>query len=265
MPREKYPYYLRSIWNLVTEFKPRTSILRVFLQLPHSEEMTIELVKSGFKFKTRGAMDIWTIKETFVDRFYEKFGIRISDGWTILDIGSGIGDFAIFAAANFPGNTVHAFEPTPQSYDLMLQNLSINNVSNVKTYTYAVWSQTQDLIMDTNQVEAGQYRSRSFHASAVAEGEMVVPGLSLEDVFERTGMDRCCLLKIDSEGAEYPILFNASQLILDRIERIIMEYHEIGTEYTRDDMSNFLTEAGFAVRTSPNYVHPHIGYLYAAK
>jgi FkbM family methyltransferase len=227
--------------------------------------MTIELVKSGFQFKTRGAMDIWTIKETFVDRFYEKFGVRIRDGWTILDIGSGIGDFSIFAAANFPGNTVHAFEPTPQSYNLMLQNLSINNVDNVKTYPYAVWSHTQDLIMDTNQAEAGQYRSRALHSSTPAEGELVVPSLSLEDTFERTGIDHCCLLKIDSEGAEYPILFNAPQRILDRIERIIMEYHEIGTDYTPDDMNDFLTEAGFVVRTSPNYVHPHLGYLYASK
>ena len=161
MPREKYPYYLRSIRNLLFEFKPRSNILRVFLHLPHPEEIIFELVKSGIQFKTRGPMDIWTIKETFIVRFYEKFGAPIRDGWSIIDIGSGIGDFSIFAATNFPGNSVHAFEPTPDSFNLLLENLSINNISNVNAYPYAVWSSTQSLVMDTDQTEPGQYVSRS--------------------------------------------------------------------------------------------------------
>jgi FkbM family methyltransferase len=264
MPREKYPYYFRSIWNLLFEFKPRSTILRVFLQLPHSEDILIELVRSGIQFKTRGAMDIWTIKETFIDRFYEKFGAPISDDWSIIDVGCGLGDFSIFSAVNFPGNTVHAFEPTPDSFNLLLQNLSINNVSNVNAFPYAVWSSTGNLVMDTDQIEPGQYRSRSLNGASSSGGELVVPCLSLEDVFDLTGTAHCDLLKIDSEGAEYPILFNTPANILERIERIIMEYHEV-PEFTRNDLEHFLTNEGFNVRTYPNYVHSHIGYLFAAR
>jgi len=264
MPREKYPYYFRSIRNLLFEFKPRSTILRVFLQLPHSENNLIELVTSGIQFKTRGAMDIWTIKETFIDRFYEKFGAPISDGWSIIDIGSGLGDFSIFAAANFPGNTVHAFEPAPDSYHLLLENLSINTVSNVYAYPFAVWATTESLVMDTDQSEPGQYTSRTINGTNSSRDDLVVPCLSLEDVFELTGTAYCDLLKIDSEGAEYPILFNAPGDILDRIERIILEYHE-GTEFTHKDLEHFLTKEGFNVRTYPNYVHSHIGYLFAGR
>lgn len=265
MPREKYPYYFRSIWNLLFEFKPRSNILRVFLHLPHPEELDIELVRSGILFKTRGAMDIWTIKETFIDRFYEKYGVPIRDGWSIIDIGSGLGDFSIFAAANFPGNTIHAFEPTPDSYNLLRENLLINNISNVNAFPYAVWSSTQSLVMDTDQMEPGQYRSRSLNGANSSEDDLVVPCLSLEDVFERTGTAQCNLLKIDSEGAEYPILFNTPGNILGRIERIVMEYHDKEAGFTHKDLEQFLTEGGFAVQIYPNYVHSHIGYLFAER
>jgi FkbM family methyltransferase len=209
-------------------------------------------------------MDIWTIKETFIDRFYEKFGAPVRDGWTIIDIGSGIGDFSIFAAANFPGTTVHAFEPAPDSYDLLLENLSINNIRNVNAFPFAVWSSTDSLVLDTSQPEPGQYTSRSKNGAGSAGDDLVVSCLSLEDVFEHTGTSICNLLKIDSEGAEYPILLNAPGSILDRIERIVLEYHE-GPEFTHKDLERFLTGEGFSVRIYPNYVHSHIGYLFAGR
>lgn len=263
MSRKKYPYYLQSIWNLIAEFKPRSQILRVFLHLPYPSDQNIELIRNGIQFKIRGAMDIWTIKETFIDQFYEKYGSQISDGWSVIDIGSGIGDFSIYATVGYPGNTVYAFEPTPESYNLLLYNIKINHISNIKTYPAAVWSSTQDLVMDTTQIEPGQFLSRPLNGAKTSDDDLIVQGLSLEDVFERSGIARCNLLKIDSEGAEYSILFNTPGKILNQIERIIMEYHDLEAGYTHQDLVSFLTQNGFGVHTYPNYVHSHIGYLFA--
>ena len=160
MTSKKYPYYLASIWKLLAEMQPRLYILGLFLGIPAEGGQVIELSKSGIRFRTRGVMDIWTIKETFLDRFYEKFGTPIGDGWTVVDIGAGIGDFSILAAVRHPKNMVFAFEPNRDSCSLLLENLKLNQVSNVRVYPEAIWSHSTELAIDTSASEPGQYKSR---------------------------------------------------------------------------------------------------------
>lgn len=45
-----------------------------------------------------GATDVWSAKETWLDRFYERCGFPIAPGWTDVDIGAGIGEFILLAS-----------------------------------------------------------------------------------------------------------------------------------------------------------------------
>ncbi|MFC2054169.1 FkbM family methyltransferase [Chloroflexota bacterium] len=265
MTSRKYPYYLASIWKLLTEMQPRLYILGKFLGMPAEGEQVIELSKSGIRFKIRGVMDIWTIKETFLDRFYEKFGTPIGDGWTVVDIGAGIGDFSILAGVRHPKNKVFAFEPSRDSYTLLLKNLELNQVKNVRVYPEAIWSHSTELAIDTSANEPGQYKSRPIGEVESLSEELVVPSLSLEEAFERSGLTHCDLLKIDCEGAEFVILCNTPDAVLQRIERIVLEYHDDVEGYNHKDLVAYLASKGFDVNTYPNYVHPYLGYLYAAR
>lgn len=265
MTSKKYPYYVASIWKLLAEMQPRLYILGLFLGMPAAGGRIIELSKSGIRFKTRGVMDIWTIKETFLDRFYEKYGTPIGDGWTVVDIGAGIGDFSILAAVRHPKNKVFAFEPNRGSYSLLLENLKLNQVSNVRVYPEAIWSHSTELAIDTSASEPGQYKSRPIGEVESLGSELVVPSLSLEDAFGRSRLAHCDLLKIDCEGAEFVILFNTPDTVLQGIERIVMEYHDDEEAYTHKDLVDFLASKGFDVKTYPNYVHPYLGYLYASR
>jgi FkbM family methyltransferase len=229
------------------------------------EVQTIKLKKSGIGFRIRGIMDIWSVKETFLDRFYEKFGTVIGDGWTVIDIGGGIGDFSIYVAAQHPTNIVYTFEPTPQSFSLLQENLRLNNVKNVTVYPEAVWAQNEDLIINTSIGEPAQYTSQPVEIGSVSKENLIVRGISLQDAFDLTGLANCNLLKMDCEGAEYNILFNTPDKILNRIERIVLEYHENCNGYTRNDLDKFLKSKGFAVKVYPNYVHSYLGYLYASR
>jgi FkbM family methyltransferase len=251
MTSRKYPYYLASIWKLLAEMQPRLYILGLFLGLPAAGGRVIEFTKSGIRFKTRGVMDIWTIKETFLDRFYEKYGTPI-------------GDFSILAGVQHPKNKVFAFEPNRDSYSLLLENLKLNQVSNVLVYPEAIWSHSTELAIDTSASEPGQYKSRPIGEVESLGSELVVPSLSLEDAFERSRLAHCDLLKIDCEGAEFVILFNTPDTVLQRIDRIVMEYHDDVEAYTHKDLVDFLSRKGFDVKTYPNYVHPNLGYLYAS-
>ncbi|MFN2159651.1 MAG: FkbM family methyltransferase, partial [Anaerolineales bacterium] len=209
----KYRYYLISIWKLLKDFTPRSHILRVFLKLPYSQNQIIRLLQNDLRFYTRGAMDIWTIKETFVDRFYEKYGSPIQNGWTVVDIGAGIGDFSILSAFGFPDNMVFAYEPTPESFQYLEKNLVANKISNIKPNKQAVWSVSGDIYINTDHNEPGQFTSRPIENSSASQSFLKVPSITLEDLFQSASIDTINLLKLDCEGAEYSILFHTPDYI----------------------------------------------------
>jgi hypothetical protein len=66
-------------------------LAKIYLNPTYPGTKTVRLSSRGLHFRVRGAMDVWSIKETFLDRFYEKYGFTIQPNWKIIDIGAGIG------------------------------------------------------------------------------------------------------------------------------------------------------------------------------
>jgi FkbM family methyltransferase len=260
MSIRKYPYYLGSILSLLTGIEEYGLVVRVFLGLPTPKNLVIRLRKTGLRFQARGAMDLWSIKETWLDQFYRKFGVEIGDGWSIVDIGAGIGEFTLYAAHGHPKNLIYAFEPFPGSFTLLQNNLKLNQMTGVQAFNDAIGAETGTLRMSLANGEPLQV---STSASADPAQSISVPCLSLKAAFQRLGLARCHLLKLDCEGAEYPILFNAPQSVFEIIDQIIMEYHDRVTAHSHTELIKFLTDKGFHVRAQTNYVHSDLGYLYA--
>jgi FkbM family methyltransferase len=260
----KYSYYLNSIVELIVHFAPLVDILRLFRTQKATGTSMITLRRTGLKFEVRSAMDVWSVKETFIDRFYEKFGCQLMDGWVVVDIGGGIGDFSVFASYNFPSNTVYTFEPFPGSFSLLAGNLSRNRITNVQAFQEAIWSENGRLVLDMSAGEPVQFISRAIGVS-LADNVVDVPCVSLEEMFERNGITHVDLLKVDAEGAEYSILLEAPQATLLKIDRIVMEYHDAITPHSHLDLTHFLNGHGYLVRSVENEVHPELGYLYAER
>jgi FkbM family methyltransferase len=259
----KFRYYIFSILHLLREFSPRSHVLRVFLKLPYSQNQIIRLVRSDLGFYIRGAMDIWTIKETFVDRFYEKYGSPVKNNWTVVDIGAGIGDFSIFCAYRHQDSRIFSFEPTPESYQLFEKNLAVNKISNIKPSQQAIWSTSGEISINTDHAEPGQFTSQPIQKWGNSQSSLKVSSLTLEEVVQSASIDTIHLLKLDCEGAEFPILFNTPEYVYSRIERVVMEYHDSIVETTHQDLAAFLESKGYIVSTYPNFVHSNLGYLYA--
>ncbi len=258
----KYSYYLASIARLVLGIRNWPLVIRLFFVANLSRPSLIRLRKSGVQFRVRGPMDVWIVKETYLNRFYERYGTRIGDGWTVIDIGAGIGDFSLFAALGHPSNKVYAFEPFPESFSLLETNLQLNQATNVRAYPEAIGGRTGTLALDVSSGEPLQYSTEKAADEAAA---LMVPSLSLEDAFERLSLAHCNLLKLDCEGAEYDILFKSPASILSRIDHIVMEYHDGVAPANHRDMVEFLISQGFQVRTKPNPVHAHLGILHGVR
>jgi FkbM family methyltransferase len=279
MNLKKYGYYAGSIPRLLAGMQPWPRVLAIFLRTAGPGPYTVTLRRSGLRFTARSAMDLWSIKETLLDRFYERYGASVQPGWTVVDIGGGLGDYAIFAAAEQPTCRVHTIEPTPESFALLEHNLAANQLTNVQAHSFAVWSKHGQVTLDTSLGEAVQFISREAGAAEpVGTGQPAskagpggaahtptVTSLTLAEALEACGVAYCDLMKMDCEGAEYPILFNTDPGTLQKIERIVMEYHDNAGPYTHRDLQKFLSEQGYAVKVYPSPVHSYLGYLYAAR
>ncbi|KUK46297.1 MAG: Methyltransferase FkbM family [Anaerolinea thermophila] len=259
---KKLTYYVSSIIRMVYGFKNFLSLIPLFLNRGLVEQTEVVLRKSGLRLVARGAMDIWAIKETFLDAFYIRYGVPIKDGWTVVDIGAGIGDFSIYAAHANPQTKVFAFEPFPESYHLLERNIALNSIENVFPFEAAIWSQAGVLHLDNLSGEPLQIISKEMHSTKKGNNVIKVRALTLSQVFEAHAIDKLDLLKLDCEGAEYEILSGASPEVFKKIERIIMEYHDIDGHH-HDQLVSLLERQGFRVYCHDNFVHDDIGYLYA--
>jgi hypothetical protein len=78
----KWSYYLRSIPTLLLGVRNWYTTARLFAGIPTSDHTIVEF-KDGARFKTRNFMDVWVLKEAYLDRDYEQYGTTIRDTWTI--------------------------------------------------------------------------------------------------------------------------------------------------------------------------------------
>ena len=233
---QKYRYYLTSLIKLLLYVRPLSTVLSVFLRKAQTGYKEINLPGLAVSFKVRGKMDIWSIKETFLDRFYERFGVPLGAGWAIIDIGGGIGDFTTFAARAHASNIVYAFEPTPQSFALLQENLKRNHVKNAYAFPQAIWSSESTLWIDTNAGEPGQYTSQAGSPGPAKAGAVAVHSISLEQAFQKSGVGHCDLLKMDCEGAEFELLDKPLPAF---VKQIVVEIHFNKREF-RQQVKEFI-------------------------
>jgi FkbM family methyltransferase len=260
----RWAYYLSSIPTLLLGIRNWPTVLAVFAGLPVRRPFEIR-VRGGGRYLARSRMDVWIVKETCIDRDYERDEVPVQDGWTVVDIGAGAGDFAISVALRSPMSRVYAFEPWRESFDLMNENLALNGVTNVHAFAEAVAAEKGDLLLTTPTGIEGQHRTSAGAAPDVERAAGVrVPAVSLVEAFDRSGIAVCDFLKIDCEGGEYDILFHAGEGALGRVRHIAMEYHDGVTTWSHRDLVAFLESNGFATRRRPSPAHANLGFLFAA-
>ncbi len=256
----KWAYYFWSVLEIIGGVRNWPAMLGLLLRRKDVAEHEVILRNPPVRLAIRGAMDLWAVKETFIDRFYTRYGGEVQDGWTLMDIGAGVGDFSILAAHSHPSVRVLAFEPFAGSFELLCKNIEANHLENIKPFEQAVWREAGMVTLDQTDGEPLQISSNQAGGDRMPQA---VSAVSLQDVLEKQNIDRIDLLKLDCEGAEYPILMGAVQETLSKVDRIIMEYHNLDEERNHLTLGASLLDAGYRVFVWENFVHDDIGYLFA--
>jgi FkbM family methyltransferase len=257
----KYSYYFTSIFRLLFGFREPLRIILVFLGLRQSGIHPVSLRNPRLRFNLRSKLDIWTVKETFLDKFYTRYGTEIQPGWTVVDVGAGVGDFSIYAALT-PKTRVLGYEPHPQSFLLFKLHLVENNIENVSPYNLALSAKSGTIALDTSGDDPLQFPGLPIQTTPT--DSIQIQSTTLLDVLRDNQLKTIDLLKLDCEGAEYDILLTAAPETLARVKRIVMETHNTDA-HTAAELVDFLHGQGYRVQTWPNAVHPHLGYLYAQR
>ncbi|MDE3088016.1 MAG: FkbM family methyltransferase [Chloroflexota bacterium] len=212
-------------------------------------DSSIFKVDERTRFKLRAnTSDLFVVLEIWGLKVYDdaKFTIKPQD--VIVDIGAHIGVFAVRAAQRAFQGQVFAYEASRQNYDVLVENCGLNRLMNLHAHNVAVWDRagTMELSFpDSN----GAFASLMQESSADRE---TVAATTLDMLVERNKLDHIDLLKIDAEGAEYPILFGCSDETLRKIRCLVLEYHDYEDgKWGHEDLERFLKSKGFQVTTAP--------------
>lgn len=216
------------------------------------------VLRGGVIFHVRSAMDIWCVKETWLDCFYEIHVGAVQPGWNVVDIGAGIGDFSVQAARLSGDGAVIALEPFPASFRLLQQNLAANGVANVTALSVSCGREMGIIALAPVRGDALQVTS---NASRQEGTSIDSPCITLAEAMSHIPSGFCHLLKLDCEGDEFPILLGAEDALFEKIERIVLEYHDWPPYHHQTLLSRF-EKLGYTVRSKRNPVHPDTGFLY---
>jgi FkbM family methyltransferase len=165
--------------------------------------------------------------ETFESRLIERL---LRPGMTIVDVGANHGMFSM-EAAHLVGRSgvIHAFEPTPSTRALLVNNLAVNGLDNVKVFPCALGEAPGTAQLRIHRELSGlntlaprdiTWNRKELHADEVIE----VPITTLDAHAEAEGLSRIDFLKIDVEGFELSVIRGARGLLRSgRIDRIMLE------------------------------------------
>jgi len=202
---------------------------------------------------------VQTFKEIFMDECYMPgMGNAVPDKPTILDIGANAGYFSLFALSRFPGARVYAFEPLPVNFQLLKRQQTLNGKEEFKCFPKAVAGERGRLDLVYDAQDSFSTSATLFATNSGQLDKISVEAVTLHDILLEFGIERCDLIKMDCEGAEYGILYGCSPEDLGRIDQIAMEVHSGPKESDNiDSLETFLRASGFKTRRRP------VGMLWA--
>ncbi|NET73646.1 MAG: FkbM family methyltransferase [Sphaerospermopsis sp. SIO1G2] len=208
----------RNGWEMVSYLRHPKPISKAILRngttIVHPEKLGL----------VEAIIELWHEKAYFPKDFYTP---KTDD--VIVDLGANIGLFTLQAAKLNPDARIFSFEPFPENFSYLYQNISNFGLDNVMTYQYAISnSYRQDFFQQTSsrsldhQLVNG-YEDNINDSSADLFSVEVIP---IDAIFDIANIEEIAMLKIDIEGSELDIFKSISDSILKRIKLLAIEYHD---------------------------------------
>ncbi len=228
----------------------RLSVVLPKILLPNPEKIGEHIIETlhGFKLKINPSIDKGVELSLFETGTYEKgilFFLKdvLKQGDCFVDVGANIGLMSIYAAKCIGDQgTVLAFEAHPETFKWLNFNIELNHVSTVRSYDFALGSETATtFIYDNWQINRGG-------ASLIVKNEdsksYSINVKKLDDCLPQNHFPK--VIKVDVEGFELEVLKGATQTIENCKPILIIELSSLRTnQYEIEDIIQFIEKFEF--------------------
>ena len=250
---------MKIVLKFIRVFKNWHILPVIYLKLTKNETVIFE-TKKGTKMKIRvnstdlmALINVWAVEE------YSNEEFKINNNDTVIDIGGHIALFSLYAAEKCKSGKIFTFEPVKENFNLLKENIEINNFKNIFPKNIAVSNNNSNITIFLNDDQSGHgmYKKTSKARN--------IKSINLEEIFLENEITICNLLKIDAEGAEFEILENINKNMFENVENIIFEYHifEKNSNYRLENIIKKLEMNGYKINKKP--YSDEIGLIYAIK
>jgi len=164
----------------------------------------------------------------------------------VFDVGAHAGRFSMFIERlpGFEGN-IYAFEPVPQTYSMLRDNLRLNNSKRVRAAQCAVCDRPARVTMNLFPPEFSSWNSMGRPLMTAPNGKKVspsatvdVPAISIDSFCYENNIETIHFLKVDVEGFEKSVFEGARRMLAEH------KIHRICFEISRDPLKGAGVQAG---------------------
>jgi len=164
----------------------------------------------------------------------------------IVDIGANVGLYSLYAKY-LPNSQFYSFEPFKFTYDLLNDNIKINNINNVKTYNIGLSDNKGKTILNVCLSHDGlsTMGENPLRFNDIHPVEVEID--TLDNIFYNNNI-KVDFIKIDTEGYEYNILKGGEKTIKKYKPIIQLEYNVTNMQQCNinpEQLLNYINELGY--------------------
>jgi len=144
----------------------------------------------------------------------------------IIDAGAYIGLSTLYFKEKFPKSKISCFEPNPNVFPLLEENIFCNNLKNVKAFNIALGKKISKRKLYVDNSGYAAFSTASFRKDAWNGKQKSTPIDVKTEPLSKYIQGRVDLLKLDIEGCELEVLRELNERnSFTKIQNLFVEYH----------------------------------------
>ena len=196
------------------------------------------------------------------NQYFSHFDINKND--VVFDIGANIGSFTLLAAQKLQNTgKIYAIEPDDDNFEILCENIKINNLTNVVPIKKGLWSKKETKVFYLSH-RPGEHTLLEHNDDEFKQtGKISIDCITLDELVDEYKIDKINFIKMDIEGAEIEAMKGSQKVLsMDGINWFVEAMHECDGQPTYHKIVPVFEQAGYKILQP---VVQYRGAIYAAK
>jgi FkbM family methyltransferase len=203
--------------------------------------MEVQTRAGNFRWKNNALTSQEFLLGTYETYMQQAFLEHVCEGNVVYDVGAHAGFHTLVSGLLAgPHGSIIAFEPNPQNFKLLQQQITLNPKINARALPYAISDRCHDMRLDTSP---GSSQGRLSQ-----QGKIAVDARSIDSLVNSGECPPPSVMKIDVEGHEKEVLLGAMETVRKHRPTVFCDYND-GSTYSL--ISSLLQAEGYTITEGP--------------